>query len=434
MKISIVGAGKIGMAMVAHYSRYRHTIQVIDTNQDVVDTINSGEFRSNEPGVTGLLKRNNGAITASTTYDNVRQTTFTMIMLPSPSDVHDKFVSIFVEQACKKLAIALKEKQSPHIVTVCSTLMPRTMDKIIAPLFKDLPNVSLCHSPVFVALGNVLKGLQEPDAIIIGENKPFGGSCLQSLFKDTTAFDTPIIRTSFVNAEMAKLLLNCFITSKVALANTCADICEMIPGADANQILSFMGLDSRIGSKVMKPGLGYGGTCFPRDDRALLALCKDIGMVNHVQQGIHVSNDKHDMRVLMRILRQAKVSNDNPVVAMLGLTYKTDVDLVDESNALAITRQLAELGVTVRAYDPKGIPAAKKVFTHDNLTYCDSVEDCVTGSDLVVLATPWPEFATIAKTLKDSMRTPAVLDCWNMWDFAKFESMGIRYHAVGKAD
>ena len=423
------------MAMVAHYAQCKHDVMVIDTNPGVVDTINSGEFKSSEPGVTQILKQHNN-ITASTDYDKVKETTYTLIMLPSPSDTHDKFVSTYVERACKSLAKALKGKQSPHFVVVCSTLMPGTMDKKIAPIFKGegMDKVHLYHSPVFIALGNVLKGLRKPDAIIIGEQEALGALCLQNLYKATTDDETPIIRTSYVNAELAKLLLNCFITSKIALANTCADICEQIPGADANQILSFMGLDSRIGSKVMKPGLGYGGTCFPRDDRALLALCKDIGMVNHVQQGIHVSNDKHDLRVLMRILRKAKVGNDNPVVAMLGLTYKTDVDLVDESNALSITRQLAGLGVTVRAYDPKGVPAAKAAFTHANLTYCDSVEECVTGSDLAVLATPWPEFATIAKTLKDNMRTPAVLDCWSMWDFAKFESMGIRYHAVGRAD
>jgi UDPglucose 6-dehydrogenase len=429
VKISIVGGcGKIGGTMVAYYASLGHDVVVVDKSETGVKALKEHRCLSIEPGVPELMAANWDRITASTDFRAAKGAEMVIVQVPSPSDEQDKFVSGYVRDACGRLA----EVVSPNtVVVVSSTLMPGEMDKTILPVFGG----SICYSPVFVAIGNVLKGIREPDAVIIGQSSEYAGKKAEKWYRDTCANNPPIVRTSIVNAELAKLLLNCFITAKISLANSCAEICERVPGADADVVLGFLGLDKRIGTKTMKPGLGFGGTCFGRDSKALIALGYDLKHPNRLQGGIDDFNRGYDHRLVARIVKLAGASQPDPVIAFLGLTYKTDVDLVDDSNALRIAHRLSCLGIRVKAFDPMGMPRAKKeVPETERLKYCASVEECVTGADLTVLATPWPEFREAGGLLAERMRTKKVLDCWRLWDGEKMQGMGIEYHAVGLSD
>ncbi len=413
--------------MVVNYAS-THKVVAIDSNPKTISMLQHGKCPSTETGVADELSKVSKNIYPSVSYNPVKDTRVTVIMLPSPSDEHDKFVSTYVEAACISLRDVFRRDDKPHTVIVSSTLMPGTMDKTILPIFSDCPKVNLCYSPVFVALGGVLNGLRKPDSIIIGEQNEEAGEIAESLL-NTSTYGTPdVVRTNFINAELAKLLLNCFITAKISLANSCADICERFDNADANVVLSFLGKDKRIGSKTIMPGLGYGGKCFPRDSKALIALGRDIKLPNIIQQSIGVFNDKHDDSVVTKVVKIVSTIK-NPVVGVLGLTYKTDVDLVDDSNALKIAERIGCCGIVVKVYDPKGMEAAK---THipmsRNFIYCDSMQECINDTDLVLLATPWKEFSSPDFS---TMRHKQVLDCWRLWDKKSLESKGIKYYAVG---
>ena len=175
-------------------------------------------------------------------------------------------------------------------------------------------------------------------------------------------------------------------------------------------------------------GLGFGGTCFGRDSKALIAMGRDIKLTNIIQQSIGVFNDKHDDSIVSRAIKIISAI-PNPSVGILGLTYKTDVDLVDDSNALRIARKISECGVSVKVFDPKGMEAAKKeVPMSRNFVYCDSMQECINDTDLVLLATPWKEFSSPDFS---TMRHKQVLDCWRLWNQSLLESKGVKYYAVG---
>lgn len=413
--------------MVVNYASM-HKVVAIDSNHKTISMLQHGKCPSTETGVSDELGKVSKNIYPSTSYQPAKDTRVTVIMLPSPSDEHDKFDSIYVESACQSLKAVFMLDDKPHTIIISSTLMPGTMDKVIVPIFKDCPNVDLCYSPVFVALGSVLKGLRQPDSIIIGEQTTEAGNIAEILIDSGCYSTCEIVHTNFINAELAKLLLNCFITAKISLANSCADICERFDNADANVVLNFLGKDKRIGSKTIMPGLGFAGTCFPRDSKALIALGRDIKLPNTIQQSIGVFNDKHDDSVVTKVVKIVSTIK-NPVVGVLGLTYKTDVDLVDDSNALRIAQKISACGVTVKVYDPKGMEAAKKeVPMSRNFIYCDSMQECINDTDLVLLATPWKEFLDADFS---TMRHKQVLDCWRLWDKSTLESNGVKYYAVG---
>ncbi len=411
--------------MIANYASHGYDVIGVDTDTDLIQELRV-KCNSQEAGVKDSIDCNRNYITFTTDYEAIKDTAITQIMLPSPSNSSHRFISDYVESACHSIANVLKNDEQGHTIIVSSTLMPGTMDKTIVPIFKDLTDVGVVYSPVFVAIGNIMKGLRQPDAIVIGSKEQGVDGLLTEKFLlancDNT--DVPIRHMSYVNAELSKLLLNCFITAKISLANSCAEICEKVQGGNASQVLEFLGLDKRIGSKVMMPGLGYGGTCFPRDSKALIALGQEIRLPNMLQLAIDDFNTNHDKKIFCRIVNLIR-GIDNPIVSVLGLTYKTDVDLVNDSNILKIVQYLVNTGVMVRAYDPRGANNAKKALPERaNLQYCNSVRYCIDNSDLVVLGTPWKEFENVDFS---SMRTKQIFDCWGMWK----NIQGVKYHAVG---
>lgn len=431
MTIAIIGLGKIGLPIAALYAYSGHKVIGIDQNKQLVDDLNNGLCLSPEPGLADMLFKTKLSLTFTTDYSEVYKTEVIFIMVPSPSKEDGTFTSDYVVTACHNILPHIEDGMY-RLVTIVSTLMPGEMDKTIVPILNS-KDIGLCYSPTFIALGNVLKGLSKPDAIVIGEVNSRDGKILEKLYH-SICLNQPVIKhMSYINAELCKLLLNCFITTKISIANTCAEICEKFPGGNTDTVMDFLGLDSRIGPKCLKGGLGYGGTCFPRDSKALVALTKQIKVESSIQQSTDWFNNKHDLHIVHKI-DHLVFNIEKPTIAVLGLAYKTDVDLVDESNALKLVERLE--GYKVKAYDPMAMGKAQKELpANENLTYCSSINECLADTDLCVIATPWPEFSKIeANHFRMLMRTPILLDCWRIYNRELFIKQGIQYYAVGIAD
>ena len=410
--------------MSALYASRGFEVIGIDTSSETVQAVNDKRTLNYEPGLPELLRSVN--IKATIDYEAILDTEITFIMLPSPSGDDGYFRSDYVEACAKRIAPILATKTSYHVVVVVSTLMPNTMKTVIAPHFKGT-GVGLCYNPTFVAIGNILKGLSEPDAVVIGESNTKAGNLLGRFYLKVCLKDSSIRRMSFVNAELCKLLLNCFITTKISIANTCAEICEQFAGGDADVVMSFLGADSRIGKKCLKGGTGYGGTCFPRDSRALVALTKKVGVNSAVQMGTGFFNDCHDANIGSKI--RSLVSHDE-TISVLGLTYKPDTALVDESSAVRIVKMLVRDGRKVRVYDPQGMNDARKELGEE-VYYSTSIENCLKGTSLCVIAVDWQEFKVLdSHVFTSNMKTPRVLDVWRI--HRDFENE-LDYYAVGVA-
>jgi UDPglucose 6-dehydrogenase len=237
---------------------------------------------------------------------------------------------------------------------------------------------------------------------LIGESDPNAGSILADMYKHICTNNPPIERTSFINAEIAKIAINSYITMKITFANLLAEICENTLGADVDEVTRIIGRDSRIGAKYLKGGLGYGGPCFPRDNIAFASFAESVGVKAELPIIVHQTNLSQVRRVI-KIIEQVNL-NTGTKIGILGLSYKPDTTIVEESQSIMLAKELSKLGYVVHVYDPLAIEEARKVLG-DTVIYEKTLEDCIKNVNVIVIATPWKLFKTI------DTRGKIIIDC-----------------------
>ncbi len=380
--ISVVGIGRLGICFAAIFAKRRHRVFGVDVMEERVRDVNEGRVKTIEPFLAEYL-RDSEALEATTDYGYaVANSDVTFIVVNTPSRPDGSFSNEQVESALKGMAPALREKES-HLVVVSSTVMPGSMRGFSRLL--DMPHVGLCYNPSFIAQGDVIRGLEEPDLVLIGESDHQSGELLQDLWSKTLR--APIVRMSWENAELTKIALNAYVTMKISFANTLAEICELLESGDVDTVTQAIGLDSRIGGKYLKGGLGYGGPCFPRDNRAFARAASRLG----VEAPLALVVDRVNRRQVERVL---KIVEDLPgKKAVLGVTYKPGTDITEESQAAEIAERLG-----AKWYDPSGSPYA--------------LEEVLRDAGVVVIATPWPEFERLRR--EDLPESCFVVDCWRI--------------------
>jgi UDPglucose 6-dehydrogenase len=256
-----------------------------------------------------------------------------------------------------------------------------------------------------------------PDFILIGESDARSGQLLASLYEDHWEPRPPVRRMSFVNAELAKIAVNTFVTTKISYANTLARICERLPGADADVVTAALGLDTRIGPKYLKGALGFGGPCFPRDNVAFNSLARDNGVQALLAEATDRFNRQQVGWLADQMLQHLPKGGR---VGILGLAYKPETNVVEESQGVAFARYFLAQGVPVVAYDPAAAEGARAQLEGD-ITFAASAEECARQADLLLIATAWDEFRRLSpRALKDSGRRPVVVDCWRILPEAEF--------------
>jgi UDPglucose 6-dehydrogenase len=433
MRLSVVGLGKLGAPMAAMLASKGHTVLGVDADPAVVQAINLGRAPVAEPGLADLMLQSRARLSASTGCESVAATEATFIFVPTPSEPDGGFSLRQVMQAATAIGQALRRKDGYHLVVLSSTVMPgSTGGDVLAALEQASGrrcggDLGLCYSPEFVALGSVIRDMLAPDFILIGESDQRSGEMLEQVYRTVCENHPPVMRMNFVNAEITKLAVNTFVTTKISYANMLAQICEGLPGADVDVVTSALGRDSRIGRKYLKGALGYGGPCFPRDNLAMARLARLHG----VEAGLAEVTDRFNRAQAARLARLVMASlPEGGAVGILGLSYKPDTDVIEESQGLALAQQLLSQGVPVVVYDPVAMTGARRRLT-GNVTFADSARDCAGRAHVVVIATPWPEFKDLSpRDLNRFFGPPTVLDCWRILDRQKFEAES-RYVALG---
>jgi UDPglucose 6-dehydrogenase len=410
--VSVVGLGKLGLCIAAVLAERGFDVIGVDIDQVKVDIINKGKSPVVEPGLDILIQKNLERFSATTNcYDAVSSTQATFIIVPTPSEPDGRFSLKFVLEAVRDIGRAIAEKEDYHLVVLNSTVSPGSMDYYVKPLLEEVSGkicgkgVGLCYNPEFIALGNVIKGLLEPDFVLIGESDQQAGSILADMYKRICINNPPIERTSFINAEIAKIAINSYITMKITFANLLAEICENTDGADVDEVTRIIGRDSRIGSKYLKGGLGYGGPCFPRDNIAFAHFAESVGVKAELPITVHRANLSQVRRVI-KIIEQLKLNHDKKI-GILGLSYKPDTPIVEESQSIMLARELSSKGYVVHVYDPLALEEAKRILGNTAI-YEETLDDCIKNVDVLVLATPWKLFNTINTAGK------IIIDCWRL--------------------
>ena len=417
MRIAVVGLGKLGAPLAAVMASKGHDVLGIDINPTAVKLLNDGHAPVEEPGLQALVSASRERLRATTDVAAAAECDETIVLVPTPSDERGAFTNRFVLAAFDDLGRGLAGRDEYHLVVVASTVMPGSCEAELAPALERASGrrigdtLGLCYSPEFIALGNVIRDMLEPDMVLIGESDTRAGAVLEHISRGVCENDPPYRRMSLVNAELTKIAVNTYVTMKISYANALADMCERLPGADVEVVTDALGLDTRIGRKYLRGAIAYGGPCFPRDNKAFAVLARDLGAEPFLAEATDAVNVAQTAR-LARVVQSRLKSGDT--VGILGLAYKPDTGLIEESPGVALARVLGEAGFVVHIYDPIALATAAREL-EAIAQPAASVAELLEASDVVVIATPWPEFADLPlDAMRRNGRRTVVIDCWRL--------------------
>jgi len=418
MKLSVVGLGKLGSPLAAVFASKGYHVIGVDIHAEYVRLLAAGKAPVQEPGLQELIERSRERLKATASFEEaVLGSDLTFVIVPTPSDKNGVFTNKYVIAAVQEIGKALRKKVGYHVVNITSTVMPgATGGEIRDALEKSSgrhvgEDVGLCYNPEFIALGSVIRDMLKPDFILLGESDSRAGDMLESVYRTSCDNNPPVRRMNLVNAEIAKISVNTYVTTKISYANMLAEICERLPGADVNVVTSAIGLDSRIGTKYLKGAIGYGGPCFPRDNVAFAALAHRLGARADLAEATdRVNKQKTAYEIIAGDWSSDVCSSD----LVIGLSYKPDTAVIEESQGVALAAMLLKDGYQVVVYDPLAMDAAKAVLG-GQVVAAESAEACVRRADVVVIMTPWPEFGLLpADAFARTWRKKVVIDCWRM--------------------
>ncbi|CAN2039965.1 UDP-glucose 6-dehydrogenase [Candidatus Magnetomoraceae bacterium gMMP-15] len=436
MNISVIGLGKLGLCTAACFASKGHQVIGVDNNHYILESLDSKKCPINENGLEELLQKawHYLTITDSVEYA-VLNSEITLIIVPTPGQPDGKFTNQYVENVLKDIAPALQKKHSFHIVDVVSTVMPGSCDKIFKPLIEELSckvcgkDFGLVYNPEFIALGSVIKDFLNPDLVLIGASDEPSAEIVKNLYFTMCDNSPDVAVMSLINAEITKLSLNCFVTMKISFANELASICEKISGANIDTITNALGLDTRIGAKYLKGGLGFGGTCFPRDNLAFQAFASDAGMKAKLGAAVVAINNSVINRLLNII---CKNTNAGEKVALFGLSYKPGTHIVEESQSIMLARKLIEKNYTVSVHDPKALKNAKDLLG-ETVSYHDDPYICAKDTSAIVLLTNWLIYNQIdwKQICKSAKNDAIVLDSWRILKNIKLDKLRVISLGIG---
>lgn len=436
-QLSLVGLGKLGLCLAACLAEKGFPMIGVDIEERVVGQVNAGVTPWYEPGLDQLLTKHGGKTLRATTQhrEAIVQSDVTFVLVATPSNPDGSFSNRFIEAALRSLASALAESNKPHhLFVISSTVMPGSTDEVFIPIIERYSGrklndgFSVCFDPDFVALGNVIKGFLWPDLVIIGESAAEAGARVEAIHRQMCENEPAISRMSIISAEIAKVCLNAYITTKISFANSIANLCERIPGADVDAITGAIGVDRRISPYYFQGGLSFGGTCFPRDTRAYMTMAARYGVqadIIHAVDQVNKYQDQHLVEVVLREL--AKV--ENKTVGILGLAFTANTPVVTESPAIKLIAELIRRGIHVVAYDPLAIDNARAVFG-SAVEYMHTAESCLMQAELAVVALRNAELKRAVEEFVPQ-GSLTVIDCWRLLDRQRLPD-GVRLVTLGR--
>jgi UDPglucose 6-dehydrogenase len=342
----------------------------------------------------------------------------------------------FIEKSTYETGKALRQKSTYHVVVIKSTVVPGTTQDLVKPILEKESkkncgsHFGLCMNPEFLRQGSAFEDTMHTDRIVIGEYDKKSGDSLENLYKGFYGKNTPpIIRTTLSTAELIKYASNSLLATKISFINTIANLCEKISGADVKIVATAMGLDKRIGPLFLNAGLGYGGSCFPKDVKALIAHSKNLGYRLELLEAVENVNKTQPLKAV-QFCKEVLGNLKGKRVAVLGLAFKPDTDDMREARVIPVINQLIKEGANVTAYDPIAIPNAKSIF-QDKIKYAISTVQCLKNADCCILVTEWDEFKKLKpEDFTKSMKQPILIDGRRIYDSEEF-SRKMKFTAIG---
>ncbi len=434
MQITVIGTGYVGLVSGACFSEFGYNVTCVDKDAGKIERLERDEIPIFEPGLEDLVRKNHGAGRLHFTTDlaaSVRCADVVFIAVGTPSRRGDGAADlVFVDSAAKEIAENLA---GFTVIATKSTVPVGTARRLEAIVRKANPSADfeMASNPEFLREGSAIEDFMRPDRIVIGLEGERAQEVMRQLYRPLSLRDAPILFTDLETAELIKYAGNAFLATKITFINQIADLCEAVD-ANVKDVAKGIGLDGRIGSKFLHPGPGFGGSCFPKDTRALAAIAHDVDVPMTLVDAVVTSNDARKGNMAERIITALDGEAANKRIAILGVSFKPNTDDVRESPSLDIIPALIEAGATVSAYDPAAMDEAAKIL--NAVDWAQDAYAAAEGADCVVILTEWNEFRALdLARLAEVMKSPLLVDLRNIYTPEEIAATPFTYHSIGCA-
>jgi len=420
--IGVFGAGWVGLVTGACFAELGHDVVVRDVLPERIEALQAGRLPLHEPGLAELLERNRERLRFTTELDEVVSAPIMFVCVGTPPTYSGDADLSAVWTVVDHLP-ALEERA---ILVMKSTVPVGTGEKVRAALDgRGLAHVGYVSNPEFLSEGSAVKDFMSPDRLVVGAFTEADAGTVAALYE---SLDAPIVRADVASAEMIKLAANAFLMTRISFINEIANVCEAT-GADVEQVAKGIGLDHRLGPHFLRAGIGWGGSCFPKDGVALKQLASNSGYHFQLLNAVIEVNELQKRRVIGKLEKYLGKLRGK-TIALLGLAFKPNTDDLREAPSLVLASRLLAEGAEVRTWDP--VADASRLL--QGVTFCDSVLDAVSGADAAVIVTEWDELKTLAsEEVRGAMRRPLILDGRNLLDPEQARAAGFDYEGIGRA-
>jgi UDPglucose 6-dehydrogenase len=434
MQIAMIGAGYVGLVSGACLADFGHDVVCVDMDKDRIAALNRGQSPLFEPGLDDLIASNMRQKRLRFTSDlarSVKEAQAVFIAVGTPSRRGDGHADLsYVYAAAREIAAALS---GFTVIITKSTVPVGTGDEVARIVQEARPDAdfAVVSNPEFLREGAAIQDFKHPDRILVGSDDERARKLLAEVYRPLYLNRAPILYTSRRTAELAKYAANAFLATKITFINEMADLAEAV-GADVQDVARAIGLDNRIGAKFLHPGPGFGGSCFPKDSRALLKTAQDYDVSLRLVEAVIAANDVRKRAMARKVSAAFGGSLRGKTIAVLGLTFKPNTDDMREAPSIPLITALQDMGARLRAYDPAGMEQAKPLLA--DVTYCDGAYACVEGADCAVIVTEWEQFRALdLDRLKQKMACPVLIDLRNVYAGEDMSRHGFLYVGVGRA-
>jgi len=437
MRITMIGSGYVGLVSGACFSEFGHDVVCVDKDPAKIGALEKGEIPIYEPGLDDLVARNMAAGRLTFTTDLAKavpgsDAVFIAVGTPSRrGDGHADLTYVFA--AAREVADALEG----HALIVTKSTVPvgtgARVQQIVGDRLKEIGSSAtfdVASNPEFLREGSAIDDFMRPNRVVCGVDNGRARTVMQRLYRPLSLRETPMLFTSIETAELIKYAANAFLATKITFINEMADLCEQV-GADVQDLAHGIGLDQRIGGKFLHPGPGYGGSCFPKDTRALLATAEEADVPLGIVNAAVSANERRKRVMSRRIIAACGGSVEGKTIAVLGLTFKPNTDDMRDSPSLDIVPALQNSGATVRAYDPEGMKEAARLLP--DVVFCTDSYDAMDGADAVVIITEWNQFRALdLDRARALLKQPVMVDLRNIYRPEELDGTGFAYHSIGR--
>ncbi|NUM73341.1 UDP-glucose/GDP-mannose dehydrogenase family protein [candidate division KSB1 bacterium] len=432
MHICMIGTGYVGLVTGTCFAEFGNDVVCVDIDQTKIARLQAGEIPIYEPGLDTLVAQNAKAGRLSFTTDlkhAVENALVIFIAVGTPQAEDGSADMRHVENVAKDIA----RYMNGYKVIVNKSTVPVGAGKLIKKIIQENQpapiHFSVVSNPEFLREGSAIEDFMRPNRVVIGAEDSEAMAIMKDLYSPLYLIETPIVMTNLASAELTKYAANAFLATKISFINEVANVCERV-GADVHDVAKGMGLDNRIGAKFLHPGPGYGGSCFPKDTRALLTIAQQHDYRFQIVEAAVAVNEQQ-RRVMIQKIKHITGGVKGKTIAFLGLSFKPNTDDMREAPAADIIQALLQEGAQIRAYDPVAMPEARKILP--NIAYGKDTYDIMEGADALVFITEWNQFRSLdLDKIKGLLKTPLVIDLRNIYEPSKMIDKGFKYYSVGR--